>query len=274
MHYFIGDVQGCCGALQRLLDEIGFSASRDRLFLLGDMVNRGPRNRRTLELLRSLGDAATCLLGNHDLHLLAVAHGVRKAHRSDTLGDILESDDRDAWIEWVRQRPLAVHAEGWLLVHAGVVPQWDREQTLGLAAEVESCLRGPNPSDFLHEMYGNHPARWDDGLRGNDRLRMVINTLTRTRYLSPDGSLDFTAKEGVDEAPSGLTPWFEMPGRRTAGQPIAFGHWSRLGLIDRPDLIALDTGCVWGGALSAMRIGPSGRELIQVECPAEASPGG
>ncbi|WP_418316528.1 symmetrical bis(5'-nucleosyl)-tetraphosphatase [Piscinibacter sakaiensis] len=272
MHYLIGDVQGCCGALQRLLEKIDFSASRDRLFVLGDMVNRGPQSLATLRLLRGLGDAASCLLGNHDLHLLAAAHGVRKVHRSDTLDDILTADDREAWIDWVRWRPLAIFDDGWLMVHAGVVPQWDREQTMRLAAEVETRLRGPDLTAFLQVMYGNQPARWDDALDGDDRLRLVINALTRTRFLLPDGSLDFTTKEGVDEAPPGLTPWFDAPGRRTAGQPIAFGHWSRLGLINRPNLVALDTGCVWGGALSALRIDGGRRELIQVDCAASATP--
>lgn len=268
MHYLIGDIQGCHGALQQLLSTIGFSASRDHLFVLGDLVNRGPDNLGTLDLLHRLGGAASCVLGNHDLHLLAVAHGVRKAHRGDTISDILDAPEREAWIDWIRQRPLAIDAEGWLMVHAGVVPQWDRAQTLTLAAEVERCLRGPSVQDFLQVMYGNQPARWSDELTGNDRLRFTINTLTRVRYLHADGSLEFGTKQGPDAAPAGLVPWFEAPGRRTAGQPIAFGHWSALGLLDRPDLVALDTGCVWGGALSAMRIDGGRREPIQVECAA------
>lgn len=268
MHYLVGDLQGCCDALQRLLVEIDFSASRDHLFVLGDLVNRGPQNLATLQRLRELEASASCLLGNHDLHLLAVAHGVRPLHRSDTLSDILTSPQREAWIEWVRQRPLAMLADGWLMVHAGVAPQWDLQQTLSLASEVQTCLRGPHLHTFLREMYGNEPARWDDALSGNDRLRVVINTLTRVRFLKPDGSLEFGTKHGLDKPAEGLIPWFDFPARHTAGQPIAFGHWSALGLINRPDLIALDTGCVWGGALSSMRIDGGRRELFQIDCAA------
>ncbi len=274
MHFLVGDLQGCCSALQRLLTKIDFSPSRDHLFVLGDLVNRGPQSLQTLQLLRELGNSATCLLGNHDLHLLAVAHGVRRAHRSDTLDDILESSDREHWIDWIRQRPLAHLADGWLMVHAGVVPQWDCAQTLQLAAEVETRLRGPDLPAFLQVMYGNQPDRWDNQLQGNERLRMVVNTLTRVRYLKADGSLEFAIKDGSGAAsPPGLSPWFEAPDRRTADQPIAFGHWSTLGLINRPNLISLDTGCVWGGALSAMRIDNGHRQLVQVSCDAHQTPG-
>jgi bis(5'-nucleosyl)-tetraphosphatase (symmetrical) len=266
MHYLIGDLQGCCDAFDRLLAEIDFSPSRDHVHVLGDLVNRGPQSLAVLRRLRGLGDAATCLLGNHDLHLLAVAHGVRPQHRSDTLSDILDSPDREAWIDWVRRRPLASQAHGWLLVHAGVVPQWDRAQTLALAAEVEAQLRGPDLPGLLHVMYGNQPARWHDDLQGADRWRLAINVLTRIRFCDADGTLDFQLKEGADAAPPGLHPWFDAPGRRTQGTPIAFGHWSTLGLIDRPDLLALDTGCVWGGALTAARVDGGRRDVVQVRC--------
>jgi bis(5'-nucleosyl)-tetraphosphatase (symmetrical) len=273
MHYLIGDLQGCCDALDRLLAEIGFSASRDHLYALGDLVNRGPQSLATLQRLRGLGNAATCLLGNHDLHLLALAHGVRKPHRFDTVGEILASPERAAWIDWLRQRPLAHSAQGWLMVHAGVVPQWDAATTLLLAGEVQQQLRGDALPAFLQVMYGNEPARWDPALAGAERLRFTVNVLTRIRYVSADGKLDFDSKEGADEAPAGLCPWFEAPGRQTEGTPIAFGHWSTLGLINRPDLIALDTGCVWGGRLSAMRIDGGRRELVQVECAQAQRPG-
>ncbi len=272
MHFLVGDLQGCCDALQQLLAEIDFSPSRDHLFVLGDLVNRGPDSLGTLQRLRELDASASCLLGNHDLHLLAVAHGVRPLHRSDTLDDILGSAQRDSWIEWIRQRPLALSADGWLMVHAGVLPQWDAALTLDLAEEVETRLRGPDLHGFLNVMYGNQPARWDESLTGNDRLRLIINALTRTRYLQPDGSLEFGTKHGIDKPTPGLTPWFDFPQRRSAGQPIAFGHWSALPLINRPDLIALDTGCVWGGQLSAMRIDGGRRELFQVECLAQRKP--
>jgi bis(5'-nucleosyl)-tetraphosphatase (symmetrical) len=273
MNYLIGDLQGCCDALERLLAEIGFSPSRDRLYVLGDLVNRGPASLAVLERLSGFGDAATCLLGNHDLHLLAVAHGVRRAHRNDTLDDILASPRREAWLDWVRTRKLAVHAHGWLMVHAGVAPQWDLALTLDLAAELEAAFSGPALGDFLQVMYGNEPDRWSAGLRGHDRLRFAVNALTRIRFVDADGALDFKLKEGADAAPEGLVPWFDAPGRRTAGLPIAFGHWSTLGLVERPDLLAIDTGCVWGGALTAVRIDDGRREVIQVACEQAQAPG-
>jgi bis(5'-nucleosyl)-tetraphosphatase (symmetrical) len=274
MVYLIGDVQGCCGALQRLLDTVGFSPSRDRVIVLGDLVNRGPDSLGTLRLLRNLGDAATCLLGNHDLHLLAVAYGIRKAHRSDTVADILDAADRAIWIDWLRHRRLALHDHGWLMVHAGVPPQWSAATTLQLAAEVEQQLQGPDLHAFLSVMYGNQPDRWNDTLTGADRWRFAINALTRARFVAADGRLDFETKEGADSAPPGLLPWFEHPDRLTRGVPMAFGHWSTLGLIHRPDLLALDTGCVWGGRLSAARLDPNGlAEIIQVDCEQAQRPG-
>lgn len=266
MHYLVGDVQGCAGALQRLLDAIAFSPSRDRLYVLGDLVNRGPASLATLRLLRGLGDAATCVLGNHDWHLLAVAAGVRPRHRSDTLDDILAAPDREAWIEWVRQRRMAVHEQGWLMLHAGVVPQWDLAQTLALAADLERALRDSSLRDFLHAMFGNEPRQWSEALDGAARLRFTLNALTRIRFVTADGTLEFAAKDGADAAPPGYFPWFDAPGRRTAGTPIAFGHWSTLGLVDRPDLLGLDTGCVWGGKLTAVRIDSHRRDVFQVEC--------
>ena len=269
----MGDVQGCCDALERLLAKIDFSASRDRLHVLGDLVNRGPQSLATLRRLRGLGAAATCLLGNHDLHLLAVAHGVRPQHKSDTLADILEATDRQAWLDWLRQRRMAVFEHGWLMVHAGVVPQWDRATTLQLAAEVEQQLRGPDLGAFLHVMYGNEPSRWSDTLAGHERLRFTVNVLTRIRFVAADGTLDLKAKEGAGAAPPGCMAWFDAPDRRTATTPIAFGHWSTLGLVNRPDLLALDTGCVWGGQLTAVRIDGGRREVIQVECEQAQRPG-
>jgi len=273
MHYLIGDLQGCCDAFDRLLAEIGFSPSRDSLHVLGDLVNRGPASLRTLQRLQALGDAATCLLGNHDLHLLAVSVGGRKPHRSDTLDDILNHPRRAALLDWLRHGKLADQAHGWLLVHAGVVPQWDAAQTLALAREVESVLQGPGMVDFLHVMYGNRPARWDNALAGADRWRMVLNVLTRIRYCQPDGTLEFDTKDGSGIAPAGHQAWFDAPGRRTQGVPIAFGHWSTLGLRNRADLLALDTGCVWGGALTAVRVDGGRREVVQVACEQAQVPG-
>ncbi|MBA4176875.1 MAG: bis(5'-nucleosyl)-tetraphosphatase (symmetrical) [Leptothrix sp. (in: Bacteria)] len=273
MIYLIGDVQGCAEALRRVLDGIGFTPSRDRLVLLGDLVNRGPDSLGVLRLLAPLAGAAICLLGNHDLHLLAVAHGVRKRHAGDTFGDVLAAPDRDAWLDWVREQPLAHLEAGWLCVHAGVVPQWSRAQTLALAAEVQTLLRGPDLPGFLQVMYGNQPDLWRDDLSGADRTRLVINTLTRIRFCSAEGRLDFKAKEGAGAAPPGLMPWFDVPGRATAGQPMAFGHWSTLGLVNRADLLAIDTGCVWGGTLTAVRVDGGRRDVMQLRCEQTQVPG-
>jgi bis(5'-nucleosyl)-tetraphosphatase (symmetrical) len=273
MHYLLGDPQGCCDALDRLLDTLAFSPSRDHLHVLGDLVNRGPGSLATLRRLRGLGNAATCLLGNHDLHLLAVAADVRQAHRSDTLNDILDAPDREAWLDWLRHGRLADTAQGWLTVHAGVLPAWDTATTLRLAGEVEALLRGPDLPAFLEVMYGNEPARWDESLAGAARWRCIINALTRLRFCSADGEMEFKTKEGAAGAPPGFAPWFSHPERLSAQQPIAFGHWSTLGLINRPDLLALDTGCVWGGQLSAARVDGGRREIIQVECPQARVPG-
>ncbi len=274
MIYLLGDLQGCCGALDRMLAKTGFSASRDRLYVLGDLVNRGPESLRTLQTLAGLGGSAHCLLGNHDLHLLAAAHGVRPLHRGDTLQDILESPGREGWIDWVRHQPLAMHAHGWLMVHAGVPPQWDLATTLQLAEEVQAQLRGPGLKEFLAAMYGNEPSRWSADLRGPDRLRFAVNALTRIRFVrAGDGALDLRSKEGAGQAPEGCVPWFDAPGRATRGQPIAFGHWSTLGLLERDDLLAIDTGCVWGGALTAVRIDGGRREVVQLKCEQAQAPG-
>jgi bis(5'-nucleosyl)-tetraphosphatase (symmetrical) len=266
MHFLIGDLQGCCDAFDRLLDDIGFSPSRDRLYVLGDMVNRGPQSLGTVERLAGLGDAARCLLGNHDLHLLAVAWGVRPLHRSDTLQPILESPRREAVLDWLRTRPLALHEQGWLMVHAGVVPQWDVALALQLAAELQAELAGPAIGEFLRAMFGNEPSRWSPELAGAERLRFAINVLTRIRFVDADGRLDLKTKEAATRPPDGLVPWFDAPGRRTQGTPIAFGHWSTLGLMQREDLLSIDTGCVWGGALTAVRIDGGRREVHQVRC--------
>jgi bis(5'-nucleosyl)-tetraphosphatase (symmetrical) len=273
MDYLIGDLQGCCDALDRLLAKVGFTPSRDHAYVLGDLINRGPESLKTLRRLQALGGSATCLLGNHDLHFLAVALGVRQAGRSDTLADLLAAPDRPALVEWLRQQRMALHERGWLMVHAGVVPQWDLPTTLQLAGEVEARLKAPDLQDFLAVMYGNRPPRWDPCLAGDDRLRFAVNVLTRIRFVQADGTLDFDTKDGSAEAPAGLYPWFEAPGRQTSDVPIAFGHWSTLGLVNRPDLLALDTGCVWGGQLTAVRVEGATREVIQVGCEQAQRPG-
>ncbi len=273
MLLLVGDIQGCNEALGRLLDTAGFSPSRDRLVVLGDLVNRGPQSLAVLQRLQGLGDAATCLLGNHDLHLLAAAFGVRKPHRDDTLDEILDSPQRDAHIEWLRHRPMAWQAAGWLCVHAGVPPQWTAAQTLACAQEIEGLLQGPDLPAFLNEMYGNEPANWDSARTAAQRRRFIVNALTRMRFCNAAGDLDLQTKEGAGSAPPGYMPWFDVPGRGTAGVPMAFGHWSTLGLVVRDELLALDTGCVWGGQLTAARVDGGRREIIQVPCPQARRPG-
>jgi bis(5'-nucleosyl)-tetraphosphatase (symmetrical) len=273
-HYLIGDVQGCDAPLARLLAKIDFSPSRDTLCLLGDLVNRGPASADVLRRLMGYGDAARCLLGNHDLSLLAVAQGHRAPHRNDTMDAVLGAPDRDAMLDWLRHRSMALHAHGMLLVHGGVLPAWDVAQTLALAGEVEAVLRSDALDGFLAHMYGNQPARWDDALQGHDRLRVVVNALTRLRFCTPEGVMDLKASGGLDAAPPGYLPWFDVPGRRTAGTCVAFGHWSTLGFLMRPDLVSLDTGCVWGGCLSALRLAPGGaHELVQERCEQAQAPG-
>lgn len=271
----IGDVQGCDDALGRLLAHIGFSPSRDTLYLLGDLVNRGPKSLAVLRRVMALDGAARCVLGNHDLHLLAVTQGVRKPHKSDTLQAVLDAPDLGLLIDWLRAQPLALQAHGWLMVHAGVLPQWSVAQTLILAGEVQAVLSGPQWADFLHQMYGNRPDHWRDDLHGSERLRVVVNALTRLRFCSADGVMDFDTKDSADAAPPGFVPWFEVPGRRSAGTPVAFGHWSTLGLLQRPDVLALDTGCVWGGCLSAARLldAPGQVEVLQMRCEQAQVPG-
>ena len=275
-HYLVGDLQGCDAPLARLLHKIDFSPSRDRLYLLGDLVNRGPASAAVLRRLMRLGDAAHCLLGNHDLSLLAVAHGDRAPHRNDTMDDILLAPEREAMLDWLRHRAMAIHAHGVLMVHGGVLPPWDLAKTLALAGEVEQVLRGPGLGEFLAHMYGNQPDHWDDALQGFDRLRVIVNALTRLRFCTPEGRMDLRANGGLHQAPPGYLPWFDVPDRRTAGLCIAFGHWSTLGFLMRPDVISLDTGCVWGGCLSALRLDGSGagrHELIQEQCEQARAPG-
>ncbi len=277
--YCIGDIQGCDSALGRLLDLIGFSASRDTVYLLGDLVNRGPDSAAVLRRCMALGDAIRPLLGNHDLHLLAAAHGARKPSRRDTLASILEAPDRDALLQWLRLQPLArQHVYGGtplLMVHAGVLPAWTAAETLDLADEVHRVLQSADLPAFLQQMYGNTPDHWDASLTGPDRLRVIVNALTRLRFCSAQGVMDFDSTESASAAPPGLMPWFDVPGRSTADTLIAFGHWSTLGWLNRPHCLGLDTGCVWGGCLSAVRFGSSldERELLQVRCEQAQAPG-
>jgi bis(5'-nucleosyl)-tetraphosphatase (symmetrical) len=271
--YVIGDLQGCAHEAGLLLERVAADAhsmEEARILFVGDLINRGPESltalRRMKALSESSGGRVEALLGNHDLHLLAVAAGVQKASRSDTLDEILAAPDRDELIAWLRRRPLAMFVDAHLLVHAGVPPQWTAEQTIELAGEVEAVLRSDGWAGFLAQMYGNQPDRWDDALTGIERLRCIVNALTRMRLCWPDGRMDFLHKES-DKGPEGsdLLPWFDVPGRRTAGVTVVFGHWSALGLVLRPNLVGLDSGCVWGGKLTAVCL--DDRALLQVDCP-------
>ncbi|MBM4238041.1 MAG: symmetrical bis(5'-nucleosyl)-tetraphosphatase [Gammaproteobacteria bacterium] len=247
----IGDLQGCLTELQQLLKDIRFSADRDQLWFVGDLVNRGPDSLGVLRFVRALGANARVVLGNHDLHLLAVAFGSRrKLREDDTLDDVLSAADRHALLEWLLRQPLAVREGSDLMLHAGVVPQWSADEVLQYAREVEHALQA-NPQALFDVMYGNKPDCWRDELDGSDRLRFIINVLTRLRFCRADGRIDLKMKGAPGSQDAGWMPWFEVPTRRTRGVRLVTGHWSTLGLVDRAELLALDTGCVWGGALSA-----------------------
>ena len=264
--YIIGDLQGCQQRFSELTERIRENDPQAELILVGDIVNRGPDSLGALRAACKSGHTLSSVLGNHDLNLLAVAQGVRQQHRSDTLNQILTAPDREELLEWLRHRPLALERNGHLIVHAGVLPQWSLEKTLELAREVEAALQGPDWIAFLRGMYGALPAKWDDGLRGADRLRCIVNALTRMRCCGPDGTMDFAGNDDSE-----LLPWFDLPGRLTENVTVVFGHWSARGLILRPHLIGLDTGCVWGGKLTAVRL--EDRALFQVDCPQYHKPG-
>ena len=268
--YAIGDVQGCYSALAALLDQVGFNATRDRLWFVGDLVNRGTQSLAVLRFVRGLGDAAVVVHGNHDLHLLASAAGLARRRPDDTLADVMAAPDRDELLDWLRFRPMAHAEDEYLLVHAGLLPAWSVGQALDLAAEVEHELRVKRYRDFLAVLYGSKPAAWSDALAGMDRLRVIVNAMTRMRFVSADGAMDFAAKGETANAPPGYMPWFDVPGRASRAATIVCGHWSALGLRIRPDLLALDTGCVWGGALTAMRL--EDRRLYQTPCAAAQRP--
>ena len=262
--YAVGDIQGCYIELQQMLEQIRFDPAQDRLWLVGDLVNRGPGSLQVLRLVRSLGDSAITVLGNHDLHLLAVAEGAAELHRTDTLDEILSAPDRDELLAWLRQQRL-VHAEGdYVLVHAGLLPQWSVKQAASLAREVEDALRGPDYATFLARMYGNTPPAWDGDLVGYKRLRVIVNAFTRMRICTPQGEMEFRFKGEVEHIPQGYLPWFEAPDRKSRKATVIFGHWSALGLKVMPNVIALDTGCLWGGPMSAIRL--EDRQLFQVSC--------
>jgi bis(5'-nucleosyl)-tetraphosphatase (symmetrical) len=272
--YWVGDIQGCDAPLGQMLDHVGFSVSRDRLYVLGDLVNRGPSSLAVLRRLHEMGSSVQCVLGNHDLHLLALAKGARSPSKSDTLQEVLEAPDRNNLLNWLQHQSLALFEENVLMVHAGVLPQWSLSETLALARELENILQGDGATEFLINMYGNEPAQWQSDLQGMDLWRCALNAFTRIRFCSPSGHMEFKTKEGSAKAPAGFMPWFEVPGRQTADITIAFGHWSTLGAVDRNDIWALDTGCVWGGCLTALQrdhlSDPPRR--IEIKCPSYQTP--
>lgn len=254
--YAIGDVQGCYDELRTLLDRLEFDTSKDKLWLAGDMVNRGTQSLSVLRFVKSLGKRAVCVLGNHDLHLLAVSHGNLKHYKDASLEDVLLAPDRDELLHWLRHCPLMHHNEKkqFSMIHAGLPPQWDIDTALSCAREVEDVLQGPDFLELINNMYGNKPNKWSTQLEGMDRLRFIINCLTRLRYCSDDGTLYLKEKSAPGSQRSGLHPWFEAPGRASAKERIVCGHWSTLGFVNRHNVWSLDTGCLWGGSLTAVRI--------------------
>ncbi|WP_423759349.1 symmetrical bis(5'-nucleosyl)-tetraphosphatase [Burkholderia sp. NLJ2] len=271
----IGDIQGCHSAFRSLLEKLSPPADT-QLWIAGDVVNRGPDSLAALRALVDLGPRATVVLGNHDLHLLAVSAGLRTERPGDTIGEILDAPDAEALLDWIRHRPF-VHAEnGMLLVHAGVLPQWDATLVLELADELQRALRAPDWRDTLQKLYGNEPNQWSPDLKKRDRMRVAFNAFTRLRFCMPDGTMEFKANGGPDSAPPGYLPWFDVPGRRTEDVTVVFGHWAALGLMLRDNVVALDSGCVWGNQLSAVRLtaDPAQRTVTQVQCEACGAPGG
>lgn len=262
-----GDIQGCRGAYQRLLAKVAPSADTP-LWFAGDIVNRGPESLATLRDLMALGDRAVTVLGNHDLHLLSVSAGIRKSKKGDTIDEILAAPDVEDLLNWVRHRPIAHFDNDMLMVHAGVLPQWDIATTLELADEFQKALRGPDWKTMLASLYGNEPNKWKPKLKGAERLRVICSAFTRLRFCTPEGEMDFTSSGPIESAPSGYVPWFDVPSRKTADTTVVFGHWAGLGLIVRDNLIGLDSGCVWGEQLTAVRLAsnPAERITTQVEC--------
>jgi bis(5'-nucleosyl)-tetraphosphatase (symmetrical) len=254
-HFVIGDIQGCHDEFRRLLDLIAFDPPRDRLWLTGDLVNRGPDSLGVLRTVRALGADAVTVLGNHDMHLLTVAAGHSRSHRHDTLDTVLRAPDRDELLSWLRTRPLVVRENNLLLVHAGLLPSWTSATALMLSREVEAMLRSDAHDDFLRHLYGDQPARWDDALTGYDRLRVIVNACTRLRFCAADDTMDLAEKRGPKHAPPGYSPWFAHPERKSAGVTVLCGHWSTLELLLAPRIGMLDSGCLWGGALTALRLG-------------------
>lgn len=266
--YAVGDIQGCAPSLKALVKKL---PAKSKMIFLGDLVNRGPDSLGALRQLKRLQEdqRIECILGNHDLHLLAVDAGIRKTKGLDTVQAILNAPDKAELMDWLRHRPMALSNGKVLTVHAGVLPQWDLGQAIECAQEVEKVLRKKNYKEFLANMYGNTPNKWSNSLKGYERLRVITNALTRIRFCTPSGTMEFESKEGFENGPKGYIPWFKTPKRKTQDTLIYFGHWSTLGLLREKNIIGLDTGCVWGGKLTAMEISESGKDsdklkIIQV----------
>ncbi|HEY8034109.1 MAG TPA: symmetrical bis(5'-nucleosyl)-tetraphosphatase [Methylobacter sp.] len=269
--YAIGDIQGCFDELLRLLDTISFNEHNDQLWFAGDLVNRGPKSLETLRFVKSLGDSAITVLGNHDLHLLVASCAPKIANKKDTLLPVLEAPDRDELIHWLRHRPLFHFNDEFCLVHAGLPPQWDFKKTQKMALLAEKALKAPDYQVFLKQMYGNKPNLWSSGLKGVERLRFIINCFTRMRYCEVNGRLDFIHSGPPGSQPENLVPWFEAPKRKNADMRIIFGHWSALGYYEGPNCYAIDTGCLWGGQLTALKLDEQ-MQRFSIDCPEAKKP--
>jgi bis(5'-nucleosyl)-tetraphosphatase (symmetrical) len=270
--YAIGDIQGCHDELLRLLDTINFNESSDQLWFAGDLVNRGPKSLETLRFVKALGDAAVTVLGNHDLHLLAAASSPEQAGKHDTLAPVLNAPDRDELLDWLRHRPLFHYNDDFCLVHAGLPPQWDFNKTRKMALFAERALRGPDYQRLLTHMYGNKPDIWSPTLTGMAKLRFIINCFTRMRYCDAYGRLDFINSGPLGSQPEKLMPWFQVPKRKNANLRIIFGHWSTLGYYEGFNCYAIDTGCLWGGQLTALKLGEQ-VQRFSIDCPGARKPG-
>ena len=274
--YAIGDVQGCYDELMALLKQIDFNADNDRLWFAGDLVNRGPKSLEVLRFVKALGDRAVVVLGNHDLHLLALSQGNRSHYKHGSLDAVMQATDRDELIDWLRHRPVMYHHEkrGYSLIHAGLPPQWDLKTARACARELETTLRGPKFHDFCQKMYGNEPDRWRDDLEGMARLRFITNAFTRLRFCTPDGRLAIREKGAPGSQKNGSMPWFQVPKRATRNDRILFGHWSTLGYLEAGNAWCLDSGCLWGGSLTALKLRKSGKpQPLQYACPGALKPG-
>lgn len=269
--YAIGDIQGCYDEFRRLLDKLDFDPAHDKIWIAGDLVNRGPKSLETLRFIKGLGDAAVTVLGNHDMHLIATVISLGKTGKKDTLAQILRASDCEELVHWLRHQPLFHHDQGFCMLHAGLPPQWDFAQTLHMARLVEQTMRSKDHPRFFRSMYGNKPNIWQDDLTKSDQLRFAVNCFTRLRFCTADGQLDFTQKGEPGSQPPHLMPWYAVPGRKSLNMKIIFGHWSTLGYYEDYNCYSIDTGCIWGGQLTALCLNDPVRK-IQIDCPCHNQP--